>query len=197
LYNISDDNGGSLMADGKKTRPGRVARAMGGPELQFSSTLKDLRTDAGLSIRALAGLSGVGESTLQKYESTKSLPGLGEIRRLSEALGRSAHYLVFGHEWDGPLQRPNAVFFDCDVDVEGNVNEALYVARVGAALKALPVDDRLAFEQVIASLLKACLGGRRMAAIGAGALGELETLQESASKEADSLDMDFTGKPTD
>jgi transcriptional regulator with XRE-family HTH domain len=140
----------------ERQRQSRMARVASGPELSFGSRLKELRKGADLSIRELARRSDVGETTIQKYEVGHSLPGISELRKFSQALGVSVQFLVFGdelHERERPASAPS--FFDTFSDEE-------YIARLGAAMLALPQADRFAMQQVLESLLTAKLGADRL-----------------------------------
>jgi len=143
------------MGDNKQKRMTRIAQAGSGSELTIGVRLKDARNQVGLTIRDLAAESAVGESTIQKYESGKSLPGAGELRRLCDALDLDAHELIFGKKKEGGRSLSAAAFFDA----EGR--DDVYVAKVGAAMLALPDDDRDAMHQLLASNLVTKMGRER------------------------------------
>lgn len=75
------------------------------PESRFGERLKDARHQLGLSVEALSRLcksydkqeaKGISPPTLGRYESGDTLPGLRELRLLSEALTVPAQWLVTG-----------------------------------------------------------------------------------------------------
>jgi len=163
------------MTKKKAKRRGRPARAVAGPELSFGSRLKGLRSDAGLSIKQVAAESTVSRTTLQNYESGRSLPGISELRRLSLMFDVSVDYLIHGAEWAGGGLDPDSLYFD----TAGN--ESMYVALVGASMLVLPAGDREAIEHTIESLVRSHIGSDRMKTVALGAMTWLASADHSAA----------------
>ena len=55
-------------------------------EVLVGRNLRDLRTKRGLSLRALAELSGLNVNTLSLVENGKSSPSVGTLQQLAQAL---------------------------------------------------------------------------------------------------------------
>lgn len=164
------------MPKQKTTMPARLAAAGGGPEESLGTRLKKLRQDAGWSIRDLAAHTGLSDTTLQNYEAGVRLPGALQLRALSEKLDRSAHFLVFGDEWSPSDGSAEPSFF-------GEQDYDLYVAKLGAAVRALPASDREAIERLIESLLLGTVGRKRLERIGWNASWWLTRLTVDAAIE--------------
>jgi transcriptional regulator with XRE-family HTH domain len=61
------------------------------PTGEAAELVRDLRTEAGLSVRALARGAGLSPSTVTRIESGAVDPGLGTLRRLAAAAGRTMY----------------------------------------------------------------------------------------------------------
>lgn len=57
------------------------------PEMLVGRNLRDLRTKRGLSLRALAELSGLNVNTLSLVENGKTSPSVGTLQQLAQAMG--------------------------------------------------------------------------------------------------------------
>ena len=75
------------------------------PESGFGARLKAARTHYSLNVEALSRLTktddrpegrGVSGAAISRYEAGEALPGAREFRMLSESLGLSADWLLFG-----------------------------------------------------------------------------------------------------
>lgn len=82
------------------------------PETGIGDRIKELRTKIGISVEALAALTGkydydapesskgVSIPTLYRYEKGERLPGAREIRLLSDALQTTPNWLILGRKHD-------------------------------------------------------------------------------------------------
>ena len=75
------------------------------PESGFGARLKAARTHYSLNVEALSRLTktddrpegrGVSGAAISRYEAGEALPGAREFRMISESLGLSADWLLFG-----------------------------------------------------------------------------------------------------
>lgn len=166
------------MPKEKTIEPVRLAAAGGGPEESLGNRVKKLRQDAGWSLLDLEVLTGLSRTALQNYEAGIRLPGALQLRALSEQLNCSAHFLVFGDEWSPTDRQAEASFF-------GELDYDLYVAKLGAAVRALPASDREAVERLIESLLvgRGKVGRKRLERIAWNASWWLTRLTVDASVE--------------
>jgi transcriptional regulator with XRE-family HTH domain len=99
----------------RKNKPSLVLSS-GAEEVDVGNRVRDLRTQAGLSIRALADASNLNVNTLSMIENNKSSPSVSTLQQLAVALG--VHLSAF-FEARAPVRhivfqkagaRPHAVF---------------------------------------------------------------------------------------
>ena len=61
-------------------------------------TLKAARVNANMSQREAAAALGVNVSTLQNYESGKTIPDWGMVKRIEEVYSFPADFIIFTQE---------------------------------------------------------------------------------------------------
>ena len=62
--------------------------------MAFGKKLKDIRLSLNLSQSQLAKMTGISERSLYTYEQTGMLPRSSNLRKIADALGVSANYLL-------------------------------------------------------------------------------------------------------
>ena len=106
--------------------------------------LKQLRQDAGLTMKKLGAKLGVAESTVSLYESGKRTPDVETVKRIAEYFNVSVDYLLgLTDEKEGPLAEIS----------EGTLNDEL-ISRV----LALSPEDRLKVD-IFVQGIEAARGG--------------------------------------
>lgn len=77
-----------------------------GMDLKIGSILKKLLKQQGLSLKDLSKVSGVPTSTLGEWANDRNPRSAIQVKKVSEALGVSMHYLYFGEEdRDEPINK--------------------------------------------------------------------------------------------
>jgi transcriptional regulator with XRE-family HTH domain len=75
--------------------------------IELGAHIRQLRTDAGLTMSALADAAGVSQSLISQIERGLAEPSLGTLRRIASVLGTTVGALFVGGPDDrsGPLER--------------------------------------------------------------------------------------------
>ena len=87
----------------------RRADAVLGPHATVGDRLRAARQGAHLTIRALATKTGTGQATIIRIERGFHLPRAATLRRIAEATGVSADWLLTGRDHDSDPTPPPAV----------------------------------------------------------------------------------------
>ncbi len=104
----------------------------------FGARVRALREQAGITLEALSGQSGVSRAMLSKVERGEKSPTIGVAKRIAQALGASLSYLMGGQDERQPValvrREQRLVFRDPDTGFERHL---LSPAMAGASVEIL------------------------------------------------------------
>jgi transcriptional regulator with XRE-family HTH domain len=104
---------------------------MSDAELDVGTRLKELRTERGLSQRALAGLAGITAGALSQMENGLTSPSVSTLKRILSALGVSM--AAFFSECEEPHQESTFIYRSASLHDISPVEGIRYMALPGDA----------------------------------------------------------------